>query len=44
MAIFTPSEIGKLLAVASPAFLPCLAIGAFAGLRSAEIERLEHFK
>ena len=26
---------------ASPAFLPVIAIGAFAGLRAAEIERLE---
>jgi integrase len=40
VAIFTPSEIAKLLAAASPEFLPSLAIGAFAGLRSAEIERL----
>ena len=40
VAIFKPSEIAKLLAVASPDFLPSLAIGAFAGLRSAEIERL----
>jgi integrase len=39
--IFTPSEIARLLAAASPDFLPCLALGAFAGLRSAEIERLE---
>jgi integrase len=39
--IFTPSEIAKLLAVASPDFLPCITISAFAGLRSAEIERLE---
>ena len=39
--IFTPDEITRLLASASPAFLPCIAIGAFAGLRSAEIERLE---
>lgn len=39
--IFTPEEIARLLAAASPEFLPCLAIGAFAGLRSAEIERLE---
>ena len=39
--IFTPDEIARLLASASPAFLPCIAIGAFAGLRSAEIERLE---
>ncbi len=39
--VFTPIEIQKLLNAASPEFLPCLAIGAFAGLRSAEIERLE---
>ncbi len=41
LAIFTPPQIARLLAAASPDFLPCLAIGAFAGLRSAEIERLE---
>jgi integrase len=40
VAIFTPGEIARLLAAVSPDFLPCLAIGAFAGLRSAEIERL----
>jgi integrase len=39
--IFTPKEITKLLASVTPDFLPCIAIGAFAGLRSAEIERLE---
>jgi integrase len=39
--IFTPTEIARLLAAASPDFQPCIAIGAFAGLRSAEIERLE---
>jgi len=39
--IFTPAETRKLLAAATPDFLPCLAIGAFAGLRSAEIERLD---
>lgn len=39
--IFTPKEIEKLLAAVTPDFLPCIAIGAFAGLRSAEIERLE---
>ncbi len=38
--IFTPAEIARLLAAATPDFLPALAIGAFAGLRSAEIERL----
>ncbi len=39
--IFTPGEMVRLLGAASPEFLPSLAIGAFAGLRSAEIERLE---
>jgi integrase len=39
--IYTPAEITKLLAATDSDFLPCLAIGAFAGLRSAEIERLE---
>ncbi|MSU62304.1 MAG: hypothetical protein EXS31_07895 [Pedosphaera sp.] len=41
MEIYTPGEIRKLLAAAPPEFLPCLAIGAFAGLRSAELERLD---
>ena len=39
--IFTPGEISKLLAVAGKDIVPFLAIGAFAGLRSAEIERLD---
>jgi integrase len=39
--IFTPTEISRLLAKASPDFLPVLALGAFAGVRSAEIERME---
>jgi len=39
--IFKPEEIARLLAAASPEFLPALAISAFAGLRSAEVERLE---
>ncbi len=39
--IFTPPELSRLLAAAAPEFLPALAIGAFAGLRSAELERLE---
>jgi integrase len=42
--IFKPAEIARLLEAARaacPAFLPCLAVGAFAGLRSAELERLE---
>ena len=37
--IFTPKEITKLLSSATLDFLPCIAIGAFAGLRSAEIQR-----
>lgn len=39
--IFTPAEFRKLLATAKPDFLPLLAIGGLAGLRSAELERLE---
>ena len=39
--IFTPDETRKLLAAAPEDFLPCLALGLFAGLRSAEIERLD---
>ncbi|MDE2641812.1 MAG: hypothetical protein OSB55_03525, partial [Verrucomicrobiota bacterium] len=38
--IFTPSEMRKLLAATSNEFLPSIVLGAFAGLRSAEIERL----
>jgi integrase len=38
--IYTPEEITKLLKAASEEFLPFVALGAFAGLRSAEIERL----
>ncbi|MHC1764621.1 MAG: tyrosine-type recombinase/integrase [Verrucomicrobiia bacterium] len=41
VAIFTPDEIRRLLNAADPEFLPCIAIGAFAGLRTAEIQRLE---
>ena len=39
--IFTPSELAKILSNASPLIAPCLALGAFGGLRSAEILRLE---
>jgi integrase len=39
--IYTPAEVGKLLNAASKEFLPFVALGAFAGLRTAEIERLE---
>ena len=40
-AIFTPDEIRRLLEGASREFIPYLAIGGFAGLRAAEIERLD---
>jgi integrase len=39
--IYTPAELQRLIAAASERFLPCLAIGAFAGLRSSEIVRLK---
>lgn len=39
--IYSPDDISKLLKHASPDLLPVIAIGAFAGLRAAEIERLE---
>jgi integrase len=39
--VFTPADMAQLLKAAPAEFLPCLAIGGFAGLRSAEIERLE---
>jgi integrase len=39
--IFQPAEMSKLLAIAPPKELALLAIGAFAGLRMAEIKRLE---
>lgn len=39
--VFTPGEADKLLASAPDDFLPCLALGMFAGLRSAELTRLE---
>jgi hypothetical protein len=39
--IFEPAVMRKLLNAASPQLIPFLAIGTFAGLRSAEIARLE---
>ena len=38
--IFTPEELRKLLAVASPRVATCFAIQAFAGVRTAELLRL----
>ena len=40
VAIFTPSEFRALLNAASTAFLPVLVLGGFAGLRTAELERV----
>src|SRR5438552_13676630 len=39
--ILTPAEMTALLEHATPEIAPCLALGAFAGLRSEEILRLE---
>ena len=39
--IFKPEEMEKLLRAATPETLPILVIGGFAGLRAAEIERLD---
>jgi integrase len=41
VTIYTPAELAKLLKAAKADFLPAIAIAAFAGLRSAEIVRLE---
>jgi integrase len=41
IAVFTPWEMSQLLKYAREELVPFLAIGAFAGLRSAEIERLD---
>ena len=40
-AIYTPEELRKLLAVCRPEVLLHVAIGAFAGIRTAEIARLD---
>ena len=39
--IFTPGEVREILTAARPEMVPFLAIGAFAGLRSAETIRLD---
>jgi integrase len=41
VSIFTPDNIGSLLAKADNTLKPFLAIGAFAGLRMAELQRLD---
>ena len=39
--VFTPDEARKLLVSASEDFNPCIALGLFAGIRSAELGRLK---
>jgi integrase len=41
IAIFTPAEMESLLLTAHARILPLIAIGGFAGIRSAEVARLE---
>ena len=41
VGIFKPEEMERLLRAAPPRLIPVLAIGAFAGLRAAEIARLD---
>jgi integrase len=39
--IYTPAEMAEMLSLAKPNLVPFLALGAFAGIRHAEIQRLE---
>ena len=39
--IFSPEELREILTIARPEIVPWLAIGAFAGLRNAELQRLD---
>ena len=39
--IYTPDEFRRLLEASSPDFTPILVLGGFAGLRSAELERVQ---
>ncbi len=39
--VFTPAELQRLFEAANPAIIPHIAIGAFAGLRRAELSRLD---
>jgi integrase len=41
VSIFTPEEMGKILHAAPPRLIPILAIGAFSGIRMAELNRLD---
>ncbi len=37
---YSPDDLKRLLAASPDTFIPCLALAAFAGMRSAEIERI----
>lgn len=41
IGIYTPTQLNVLLSEINPRFVPFVAVGAFAGLRTAEIVRLE---
>jgi integrase len=41
VSIFTPEEMGKILHASPPRLIPILAIGAFSGIRMAELNRLD---
>jgi integrase len=41
VAVFTPAEMTKILHAAPPHLIPILAIGAFSGIRMAELNRLD---
>jgi len=41
VAVFTPEEMTKILHAAPPHLIPILAVGAFSGIRMAELNRLE---
>ena len=41
VAVFTPEEMRKILHAAPPHLIPILAIGEFAGIRVAELKRLD---
>jgi integrase len=41
VGIYTPREVERMISKASPKFLPYVVIGAFAGLRQSELERLD---
>ncbi len=41
VAVFTPQQMGTLLHASPPHLIPILAVGAFSGIRMAELNRLQ---